>query len=132
MRYRYLTVSDVARIGDREAGENLLVDFGMLEAAVLRPQTTVGGLDAYPDIHSKAAALLHSLARNHPFIDGNKRVAATAMIVFYLWNGFNFHAEQDELVALVTDVAAGLLDVDQIAAMLKYHAWDAIDTLPET
>ena len=78
---RYLTVSEVEEINRVEAGPGNLVDFGRLEAAVLRPQTTVGGEDAYVDLHDKAAALMHSLARNHPFIDGNKRTAAAAMII---------------------------------------------------
>jgi death-on-curing protein len=127
----YLTVEDVARINEAEAGRGNLADFGLLEAAVLRPQTTVGGEDAYPDMHTKAGAILHSLARNHPFVDGNKRTAALAMILFYRLNGWGFHAEQDTLVALVTDVAEGFLDVSQIAGLLKGYAFDEIDCLPD-
>jgi death-on-curing protein len=74
----YLTVGDVLALHEQEVGANLLADFGLLESAVLRPQTTIGGEDAYPDLHTKAAAMFHSLARNHAFLDGNKRVAVAA------------------------------------------------------
>lgn len=128
---RYLTVGEVATINEVEAGPNHLVDFGLLESAVLRPQQTIGGQEAYPDIYEKAAALMHSLARNHPFIDGNKRTAAASMIVFLKLNGYGFHASQDELVAITTDAAEGLVDVPKIAAALKSWAFDEIDLLPD-
>jgi death-on-curing protein len=79
---RYLTASDVVEFIEAEVGPELLADFGLLESAVLRPQTSVFGADAYPDIHTKAGALMHSLVRNHPFIDGNKRTAVLAVIVW--------------------------------------------------
>jgi death-on-curing protein len=85
---RYLTVGEVIRISEVEVGEDVLADFGALDAAVQRPQQSVFGADAYPDIHHKAAALLHSIARNHPFVDGNKRVAAASALVFYALNGW--------------------------------------------
>lgn len=128
---RYLTVTEVEKINESEAGPGNLVDFGRLEAGVMRPQATVGGEDAYVDAYDKAAALMHSLARNHPFVDGNKRTAAAAMIVFLKLNGYGFHSTQDDLVSLTTDVAEGFLDVPQIAGMLKSWAWDEIDGLPE-
>lgn len=84
---RYLTVEEIIEINETEVGPALLGDFGRLESAVLRPQTTVGGEDAYADIHTKAAALMHSLIRNHPFLDGNKRTGVIAIVVFYLRNG---------------------------------------------
>ena len=118
-------------INEAEAGPANLVDFGRLESAVLRPQTTVGGADAYSDVYTKAAALMHSLSRNHPFVDGNKRTAAAAMIIFLKLNGFGFHASQDELVSFTTDVAEGYFDVQQMAGLLKSWAWDEIDTLPD-
>ena len=62
---RYLTVGEVETMNNAETGSNLLVDFGLLESAVLRPQQTVGGQLAYSDIYEQAAALMHSLARNH-------------------------------------------------------------------
>lgn len=116
---RYVTVGEVAAINEAEIGPDLLADFGLLESAVLRPQQTVFGQDAYPDIDTKAAALLHRMIRNHPFIDGNKRTAVISVIVFYGLNGTWIDAQQDELVALAVHVAEGLLDVTAIAGQLK-------------
>jgi death on curing protein len=73
---RYLSVEQALRITRVAVGGPVQVrDIGLLEAAVHRPRASVLGNDAYPDLLTKAAALLHSLARNHPLIDGNKRLA---------------------------------------------------------
>lgn len=85
------------------------------------------GQDAYRDIHYKAAALMHSLIRNHPFIDGNKRTAVVAVITFYKLNGYQVRAEQDKIVALAVDIAEGQLDVPGIAGALKGWAHDALE-----
>ena len=116
---RYLTISEVCDLNRLEVGEGNLADFGLIEAAVLRPQQTVGGADAYPDVHAKAGALLHSLARNHGFVDGNKRTAALGMLMFYRFNGYAIRVEQGDLVALITDAAEGLIDAASIAGVLK-------------
>lgn len=126
---RYLTADDVMALNEAEAGPDLLADFGLMESAVLRPQTSVLGSDAYPDIHSKAAALLYSLARNHAFIDGNKRTAALATDVFFALNGYVLEAEPSEFVGLVLDAAQGLIDVEAIAGQLK--TWVREIHLPE-
>ena len=116
---RYLSPSGVIGINEQEVGSDRLADFGLLEAAVLRPQQMIFGADAYPDIHTKAAALMHSLIRNHPFLDGNKRTAVLSVIVFYNLNGFAIDAAQGEVVALAVDVAEGQVDVKGIAGILK-------------
>jgi death-on-curing protein len=116
---RYLTTGDVVAISEAEAGPDLLGDFGLLESAVLRPQQSVAGHDAYPDIHTKAAALLHSLIRNHPFLDGNKRIGVLSMLMFYGLNGFWIDARQEDVIALALDVAEGQVDVDAIAGRVK-------------
>jgi death-on-curing protein len=116
---RHLTVEEVIAISEAEVGPNLLKDFGLLESAVMRPQQSVFGEDAYPDIHSKAAALFHSLTRNHPFHDGNKRTAVVALAIFYGLNGWSLEIEQGEMVALAVDAAEGQLDVPAIAGILK-------------
>jgi death-on-curing protein len=127
---RYLTTSEVVRISEVEVGEDVLTDFGLLDAAVQRPQQSVFGRDAYPDIHHKAAALLHSVVRNHPFVDGNKRVAAASALVFYDLNGWRVPVpDQGDLVALVVDAAEGLLTVEAIAATLK--GWAQPVDVPE-
>ena len=90
-----------------------------LESALARPQATAFGSDAYPGQDAKAAALLHSLARNHALIDGNKRLALAATIAFYGVNGRRLTVTNDEAYELIMDVAAGKLDsVDDIAPIL--------------
>lgn len=86
----------------------------------LRPQATAFGADAYPDLDTKAAALLHSLARNHALVDGNKRLALAAVIAFYGLNGRRLTLTNDAAYELVMAVAAGHLDlVDDIAITLR-------------
>lgn len=125
---RYLTVDDVVRFNAVFVGPDALRDYGLLESAVFRPQQSVFGKDAYPDLHTKAAALLHSLARNHAFLDGNKRTGLAAVGVFYAINGWRLDLEQGDAVQLVHDTAQGQLEVAKIAAVLK----DASTELPDT
>ena len=115
---RYLTVDDVCRINEAEVGSDMLADFGLVESAVLRPQQSVGGQDAYPGLHSKAAALFHSLANNHPFVDGNKRTAVLALIVFYNLNGWQVRVEQGQLVDFSVGVVVNHVGVPDIASQL--------------
>jgi death-on-curing protein len=117
---RYLTVEQALRIARAAVGGPIYVrDIGLLEAAVHRPRTTVFGQDAYPDLLTKAAALLHSLARNHPLVDGNKRLAWLATYVFLAKNGIVLEADDDPAYDLVVGVASGAIDeVEEIAALL--------------
>ena len=88
--------------------------------ALARPQATAFSKDAYPDLNAKAAALLHSIARNHSLIDGNKRLALAAVIAFYGLNGRRLTLTNDAAYDLVMSVAAGGLEaVDDIAAILR-------------
>ncbi len=116
---RYLTAGDILRLNEAEVGPDLLADFGLLESAVLRPQQSVGGEDAYAGIDSKAAALMHSLIRNHPFVDGNKRTAVLATDLFYQLNGYELWTDPGDMVALALDIAEGQIDVAGIAGTLK-------------
>jgi death on curing protein len=118
---RYLSVEQALRITRVAVGGPVQVrDIGLLEAAVHRPRASVLGNDAYPDLLTKAAALLHSLARNHPLIDGNKRLAWLATYVLCAKNGVELDADDDAAFELVTNVAAGRVDdVDQIVAVLR-------------
>ena len=86
-----------------------------LESALARPAATFDGEDLYPEIADKAAALMHSLALNHPFVDGNKRVAAFAAIVFVESNGYEFLATPDELVTTTLTLAEGRMAVEALA-----------------
>ena len=121
---RYLTAAEVATINESEVGPNLLRDFGLLESAVMRPQQSIFGEDAYPDVVSKAAALFHSLCRNHPFLDGNKRTAVIALVMFLEMNGYAITMEQGEMVGFTVDTAEGQVDVAGIAGILKQHVVD--------
>ena len=120
MTVRYLSVEDVLALA-RRIGEPRPRDVGLVSSAVARPQTWVFGEDAYPDLHTKAAALLHSLARNHAFVDGNKRVAWLSVGAFYWINGILLDAPDDPAYELVIAVASGEADVPHIAKVLV--AW---------
>lgn len=116
----YLTLPEVLHVAERVlGGEPPVRDIGLLEAAVARPRATAFGEDAYPDLHAKAAALLHSVARNHALVDGNKRLALAAVIAFYGLNGHRLTLTNDAAYDLIIRVASGELDsVDDIAAIL--------------
>lgn len=117
---RYLTVEQALRIARVAVGGPIEVrDIGLLESAVHRPRASVLGQDAYPDLLTKAGALMHSLARNHPLVDGNKRLAWLATWVFLAKNGTMLDPDDDAAYRLVVDVAAGTIDdVYTIAALL--------------
>lgn len=117
----YLTLPELLHVAERVLGPDVAVrDYGLLEAALARPQATAFGKDAYPSLDAKAAALLHSLARNHALIDGNKRLGLAAMIAFYGLNGRRLTLANDQAYDLVMSVAAGELDqVEEIAAILQ-------------
>lgn len=116
----FLDLEDLLVVAERSLGSRPGIrDVGLLESALARPQASVFGEDAYSGIHEKAAALLHSLARNHALVDGNKRLAMDATIAFYGINGFRVTLTNDEVYELVMAVATGDLDdVKSIAARL--------------
>jgi death on curing protein len=116
---RYLELEDLLRLCD-DIGVGPVRDLGLLGAALARPQTTVMGADAYPTLEAKAAALLHSLVCNHALVDGNKRIAWHATVVFVGFNGFRLTMTQTQAINLVMAVASGeLRDVEDIAARLS-------------
>ena len=116
----FLDLEDLLHVAQRTLGDVEIRDVGLLESASARPRSTAFGEDAYPSIHLKAAALLHSIARNHPLVDGNKRLALAATIAFYGLNGLRLTLSNDEAYDLIMAVAAGELDdVEQIARRLE-------------
>ena len=123
MIVEYLAVGQVLALHaqqlQRYGGATGLRDRGALESALARPAATFDGEDLYPDIADKAAALMHSLALNHPFVDGNKRVAAFAAIVFVESNGHECLAESDELVETTVSVAEGKMAVEALAIWFR-------------
>lgn len=121
----WLTIEQVLfihkRVVDETGGLHGLRSLPLLDAALARPQATVFGEDAYPTLHDKAAALLHSLALNHAFTDGNKRVAAVTAGMFLARNGWRLTATNDELATFVMQVAQGGVAWQPIADWLRAH-----------
>ena len=94
-------------------------DVGLLDSAASRPRSSAFGEDAYPTVALKAAALLHSLARNHALVDGNKRLAWLATTVFLDLNSHRPELSDDTAFDLVMAVAQGAADVEEIAERLQ-------------
>ncbi len=121
----YLTAAQVlfihARLIAGTGGAAGLRDLGLLESAVARPQATFGGEDLYPDLYSKTAALMDSLIRNHPFLDGNKRAGITAAGIFLVRNGLRLTATNEEVEQFTLLVAQGGVSIEQIADWFAQH-----------
>lgn len=116
----YLDLEDLLHLADLAVGGKALVrDLGLISSAAARPSSGFGDFEAYPTVHEKAAALLHSLVRNHALVDGNKRLGWVATIVFYRINGWNLEAPDDEGYEAVIAVAEGRMDVPEVAAVLE-------------
>ena len=117
----YLDAEDLVELARRLLGNPPPVrDLGLLGAAAARPQASAFGEDAYPDIWSKAGALLHSIVSNHPLVDGNKRLGWLATAVFLELNDASVsNAANDAVYDLVMAVATGELSVGQVAATLR-------------
>ena len=122
----YLSVEQILALHalqvSRFGGSKGVRDRGGLESAVARPQMTFGGDDLYPDVPAKAAALMHSLVQNHPFVDGNKRVGAHAMIVFLLANDFELAFTPADLTEMTLAAARGELAVEAIAIWIRQRS----------
>ncbi len=122
---RYLTLSEMIYINGRildntriMTGKQKVRDVDLLDAAVVRPAASAFGEDAYPTLHDKAAALLHSVARNHPFTDGNKRTATVGALFMLEVNGACAAWDAHEALGKIIDVAEGRLDWEGLAAWL--------------
>lgn len=115
----FLDLDDLLALAERLLGSAAPVrDVGLLGSAVARPQTSAFGEDAYPDVWTKAAALLQSIVKDHPLVDGNKRLGWLATAVFLELNGVEATAVgNDEVYELVVMIAAGHHEVDEIAVM---------------
>ena len=115
----YLDVDELLYIARRTLGAVEVRDLGLLASAAARPQASAFGADAYPSLLEKAAALVHSLARSHPLVDGNKRLALTSLLSFLGVNGLRSTMTNDEAYELIVAIASGELDdVPTIAARL--------------
>ena len=123
----FLSVVQVRRLHQRLieefGGAAGLGDGPGLEAAVARPAATFGGEDLYPDLAAKAAALMHSLALNHPFVDGNKRVAATAAEFFLIANDVGVDAGDSEWEQITLAAARGEVSAEALAIWFRQRAF---------
>ena len=122
MDVHYLDVDDVLHLHHIEVGPEVgLRDRSLLESAVERPRQSAFGEDAYPTLAHKAAALLESLAGNHPFVDGNKRISVLASFVFLELNGFQVEASNDDVVETVIDLITRKIDFAELVT--RFDAW---------
>jgi death on curing protein len=117
----YLTLDDLLALAERMLGPDFeIIDIGLLQSAVARPQQSAFGEDAYPSVHEKAAALLHSLVANHALRDGNKLLGWAGTVLFYSMNGIHLPEHEEEQVDFVVAIAAGRLShVPEIAKALQ-------------
>lgn len=117
----YLTLPELVHVAKRTLGGHVHVrDYGILQSALARPQATAFGDEAYADLEEKAAALLHSLARNHALADGNEPLALAATIAFLGINGRRLTLSNDRAYELVVSIAVG--DLDEIAGIAERMA----------
>lgn len=110
-----------ARLIATTGGEHGVRDIGLLESAVARPQAIFDGKSLYPDLFHQAAALMESLTRNHPFVDGNKRTAITAASLFLQRNGYRLVTSNEELERFTLDVTNRRLLFLSIVAWFETH-----------
>lgn len=106
----------------RHGGSSGIRNVGMLESAAHRPFATFSGRDLYPGIYLKVAAFLQSIVKNHPFIDGNKRTAYSAVFILLKKNGVDLVVKKREAVEFMISVANQNLSVDEISGWLKKHS----------
>jgi death-on-curing protein len=123
---RHLGVEELIHLADLAVGGRAEIrDLGLLASAAARPSAGFGDFEAYPSLDEKAAALLHSLVRNHALVDGNKRLGWTATVVFYDINGMELEAPDDDAYDIVIAAAEGSLDVPELAGCLRGWAGPA-------
>ena len=115
----YLELADILKLGREIIADFTVREIGLLESAAARPKTSVFGEDAYLTFAEKTAALLHSIARNHALIDGNKRLAWSAARLFCLMNDLDINMKQDKAYEMVVGVAAGQIEMDELVKILK-------------
>jgi death-on-curing protein len=122
---RFLTLGEVVALHravlESSGGAAGIRDLGALESALAQPRASFDGADLHPSLPAKAAALGISLALNHAFVDGNKRVAHAAMEVFLILNGYEIAATLDEQERLMLDLAAGSVTREQLTEWLEKH-----------
>ena len=125
MPVRYLSLGEVVELHrlvvEQAGGAGGVRDLGALESAVAQPRATFGGADLYPSLAEKAAALGYSLALNHPFVDGNKRVAHASLETFLILSGQELDAHVDDAERTMLALAAGALAREEFVAWVVRH-----------
>ncbi len=119
MEAKHLTVEDAVDLA--EALGFTSRDLGLLASAVERPRTSAFGEDIYPTLELRIAALLHGINRNHPLVDGNKRLSWVCAVAYARINGFDLYAAQDDIYDMVIGVASGKTEVPEIAEWISMH-----------
>ncbi len=126
MTTHYLTPEQIlflhSRLISETGGGHGVRDLGMLLSALGRPQVNFEEKDLYPDLFSKTTALMDSLVRNHPFVDGNKRTAITAAALFLRGNGYRLVVENEEMVQFTLACAQSQLSLDEITDWFKQYS----------
>lgn len=119
----FLTLDQVLRVHAHQiatyGGAAGIRDIGLLESALAMPEAAAFGEDLHPTLHEKAAAYLFHLTKNHPFIDGNKRLGLAVCLTFLALNGVWVQASEDELVALVLETVSGERSKADVAVFLR-------------
>ena len=122
---RYLSLAEVLELHGRiiaeTGGSDGMRDLGLLESALGQPRQTFGGEDLYPGLVEKAAALGYSLIKNHPFLDGNKRIGHASMEAMLMLNGFELVATVDEAELEILAVAAGQRTRERFQEWVRAH-----------
>lgn len=117
---RFVRVADVLALAEAVLGHAPAVrDLGLIDSAVARPQAAFAGVEAYPSLHLKAAALLESLAGNHALVDGNKRTALASVLFFYDLNEVRVMLSHDEAFDLVIGLVTHEIDIEKAADLLR-------------
>jgi death-on-curing protein len=123
---RYLTVEQVlflhARLIAETGGSHGLRDLELLQSAIAHLQARFQGVHLYPDLFTQAAALLHSLVCNHPFVDGNKRTGITAAALFLRSNGHRLTVSDQEMETFTMGVARGEMPLEAITNWLRKNS----------
>lgn len=123
----WLTINDVLAIHDEQiaehGGSDGVRDMNVIESAIARPRHLMNFGDPEPDLPALAASLAFGLARNHGFVDGNKRTSAVATETFLVLNGAKLTASDEDIVQVWTDVGAGEMSEDKLAEWLRLHTF---------
>ena len=125
MATRFLSFAEVLDLYGRVlvpgGGSSAIRDLGALESALAQPRATFDNVELYPTLVEKGAALGFSLIRNHPFVDGNKRIGHAALEVFLVLNGHQLDATVDDAERVILGVAAGTIGRDEFSDWIRAH-----------